>query len=213
MMDSKPTITDVKTIPAIATLTQTSTIASRLPTGQTSRATSTISPLYDLNNRISYTQEWPIITSTSYPGDNEFLYKNTVVIVDLVDNFDDMAQINLDNLNDNAITDVDITIERNIGTDVNYSLLPVNNAIFYYSKDTSLNFDLCKEHFPDVGLDSVEYLSQGDNFIYGGSYCVLTSEGRIAIVNYIDGSLKPIGTAYEENLSVNITVYNEIINY
>lgn len=211
MTDSKPTITDVKTIPAIATPTQTSTIASSLPTGQTSRATSTISPLYDLGLKIEGTQR-PIFLSTTTPNQKEFVYNNIIVTIDLVDDIFAESYLNLDDLQNNDKENSDIVIIRDIGnSEINYSFYPVNNAIYYYSDNEILNLSSCQKHLQNLNFTSLEYGSYGNSFIKGGLYCVKTNQGRIAIVSYIKDSLISGPTWPEEKLSMKVIVYNQII--
>jgi len=153
----------------------------------------------------------PVNISTTTIHDSEYLYKNILVKIDLIDS-DAMAYLNLDDLNDNSGSNSDIHVERTIGNpEINYSLGPSNNAYFYYLGTSSGDYDLCKRSFINLNLDRLHYIMQNELFIDGGEYCILTNEGRIGIVNYILGSKKAVGSEHEEVLSLNVTVYNEVV--
>jgi hypothetical protein len=186
---------------------------SNSPTIQLVNPSWKIDPKYDtLFNNFSITQG-PFFASTTVPNDSQYLYKNMIVTFELVDNFDAVVYLNLDDLNNNGSSNSDIRIERTIGNpEINYFLDPSNNAHYFYVGNNRTNIDLCKKSISNLKLSEVDYSLQREFFIKGGNYCILTNEGRIGIVNYIIGSKKAVGKEYEEVLSVNITVYNEIIN-
>jgi hypothetical protein len=204
-----PTVPIVTITPSL-TVTPNSTVT---PTIQKITPTWTNDPKFDpVFASIKATQA-PLQISTSIPADSPFLYQNLAVTIDLVDMWSALAYLNLDDINNNKGDNSDIVIRRAIGNPIIfYTLDPSNYARYYYMGNNQTDFDSCKKELLNIDLDMEDYLYQSDSFIDGGNYCILTNEGRIAIVNYIDGSLKSIGTAYEEHLSVNITVYRQIIN-
>lgn len=171
----------------------------------------TIPPQYlELEDTIRITQG-PVLVSTSSAEDPNYLYKKTIVTIQFEEDFLDNAYLNLDDLMNNQVDNSDIQITRYIGNEITYSLYPTNNSFYYYSKGGNLDFDLCVENFKKMKLSSVEYSIQGDYFIYGGSYCVLTNEGRIALVNYVEDSSKFVGEWPQAVISLNVTVYSQKI--
>jgi len=171
----------------------------------------TIPPQYlELEDIIRITQG-PVLVSTSSTEDPTYLYNGTVVTIQFEEDFLDNVYLNLDDLLNNQVNNSDIQITRYIGNEITYSLYPTNNSFYYYSKVGNLDFDLCVENFKKMKLSSVEYSIQGDYFIYGGSYCVLTNEGRIALVNYIKDSDKFVGDWPQAVISLNVTVYRQKI--
>jgi len=170
--------------------------------------TKTMDPIYDLQKTIDVTQESPNFVSTPNPEDSKYLYKSTIVSLKLVDQFDAIGYLNLDNLDDNSKTNSDIEIERTIGNLSTYSLYPINGAYDYYSNESAINLEACEKYFPLKEVPILDYYRQVAYFTNGGSYCILTNEGRIAIVKYVPDSIKVIDNFVEE-LSVDITVYKE----
>jgi len=189
------------------------------PTSINTPVTQTVTPAWKMDTKyvtgfgqFLFTQG-PVIFSTSSPQDSVYLYKDVIVTFDLVDRFNAIAYLNLDDLNDNSGSNSDIRIERTRGNpEITYEIDPSNDSYFYYAGDNLVDYESCKESILNLDIDRVHYTLQAYSFIEGGKYCILTNEGRIGIVNYIIGSKKAIGTDHEEELSVDISVFNEIIN-
>jgi hypothetical protein len=187
------------------TSTQTPTLDNFTPT-MTLTPSKTISPIYDLHITIDATQG-PVTVSTVNSQEGKYLYKNAVVTVWLGNDTDVFAYLNLDDLNKNGISNSDVKIEMATGDLSNYVLYPINNAYYYQDKNT-VDYDSCLVHFPVTGFTHIDYDSQGDNFLMGKPYCVLTNEGRIAIVSFVKDSIK-FNADFSQVLSVNVTVYNK----
>ncbi len=190
-------------IPAI---TQTPTTVSPMSTIILTTPSKTINPTYDLQFTVDVTQESLSIVPTIFPENSEYLYKDAIVAITLVDQFDAIDYLNLDDLADNSMTNSDIEIERTIGNLATYSIYPINNAYDYYSKRRLMDYDSCSKYFPLTDVSLLDYFLQTDYLTYGGPYCVLTNEGRIAIVRYV--TKKKIDNFVEE-LTLEVTVYRK----
>ena len=203
-----PTVIPSMTNEIIPTITQSPTMVTPTSTPILMAPTKTLDPKYDLHITIDVTQEQPYIVSTTNPKDSEYLYKETIVTVKLVDQFDAIDYLNLDDLTDNSMTNSDIEIERTIGNQSSYSLYPINNAFDYYSNESIMDYESCLKHFPLTEVSLVDYYLQADYLTYGRQFCVLTNEGRIAVIRYVPDSIKVIDNFVEE-LSVEVTVYSK----
>jgi hypothetical protein len=175
---------------------------------QTPVPSKTMDPIYDLHITVDVTQG-PIIISTITPKGNNYLYENANVTVNLGNSdIEEYAYINLDDLNDNEMKKSDVRIEMYSGSDgVDFELHPINSAYFYYSDKNTLDYESCLKKFPLAGFTKVDYDNQGTKFLNGKSYCVLTNEGRIAIVGFVKNSIK-FNADHSRNLSVLVTVYS-----
>ncbi len=191
-----------------STITQNPNIIQPTSTPILKTPVKTINQTYDLHITIDVTQEPPSFLSTTYPKGSEYLYKDAIVKVKLFDQFDAIDYLNLDDLTDNSMTNSDIEIERTIGNLSTYTLEPINNAYDYYSTESVMDYASCLKHFPLSGVSYTDYSLQGPLFTYGGPYCVLTNEGRIAVVSYVPNSKKMIDNFVEE-LSIEVTVYRK----
>lgn len=171
--------------------------------------TSTLDPSKLLQITISATNgPIQIISKNSESG---YLYKNTVVTLTLVDLPEAVNYLNLDDLSENGEQTSDIEISRSFGSEGEYFYIhPVNNAYYFYLNQVSVDKDSCIKHFPISGFTSVTYLLQGNHFISGNSYCILTNEGNIAVVNYVKDSKKHTQLSESaEDLSVKVIVFNK----
>jgi hypothetical protein len=200
MSDSNPVDTDE----IIPTPTQNLTMINSTQIVPT--PAKTMNPTYDLNVTLDVTQG-PVVISTTSPEAGDYLYKDANATVKFFDQFEATSYLNLDNLAENGMKNSDIEIDRSIGSEVNYSLIPINNAYYYLSSYSTLDYNSCIQHFPITGFTSEDYMNQAFGFIYGKSYCILTNEGRIAIVNYEKDSLKHLGDSFEEELSIKVTTF------
>jgi hypothetical protein len=190
----------------IHTSTQTPTMG--IISTPTSIPTKTMDPILNLYITVAITQG-PITISTISPDSDGYIYKNAKATVYLGNDIDEIAYLNLDDLTDNGMNNSDVEIEMGSGSGgLNYSLLPINDAYFYYPDKSTLDYDSCAKYFPVTGFTEVGYDSQGLNFINGKPYCVLTNDGRIAIVSFVKNSVK-FNADYSQTLSVDVTVYNK----
>ena len=127
----------------------------------------------------------------------------------LGNDIDVMAYLNLDDLDNNGMKNSDIVIELTGQSYSWYLLQPVNGAVFYYTENESIDYQSCLKFFPISGLDAITYSYQGMHFDSKfGSYCVITNEERLAIVQFEKNSIN-YNEDYSQNLSFIITVYKE----
>jgi hypothetical protein len=191
--------------------TQTSSKITSTPTYIVNTLTNTMNPIYDMGMTVEVTQA-PIKITTAQAVGTEYLYENVTVTIGLVDQFDAIAYLNLDNLTDNGTNSSDIEIERTIGNEEFYSMYPINNSYYYFSETNNVDYDSCLDHLPVTGIYEGDYSLQGEYLLKrGGSFCILTNEGRIAIVSYINGSKKNLAD-WSEELSFKITVFGKIVD-
>jgi hypothetical protein len=195
-----PTSTNINDIPLITT-----------PTLITLSVTPTleIQSIYGNGASINVTQI-PIIISTTTPAIKEYLYKDMIVTISFVDKFEAIAYLNLDDIGNNGMNNSDVEIVRSMGNEVSYTLLPANLSFFYYSETNNLDYDSCLKHFMNSGDKIPHYNNQGVYLLNrSGSFCILTNERHIAIINYVNGSKKELADGIEE-LSFNVSVFKEV---
>jgi hypothetical protein len=164
---------------------------------------------FNLHKTIDVTQG-PVTISIENSEGNIYLYKDAVVTVRLGNGSDVFAYLNLDDLNHNGMNNSDIKIEMTTGSMQFYQLYPINNSGYYFSGESSMDYDSCLSHFPITELTFSSYLTQGLNFSSGDPYCVITNEGRIAIVSFVKESII-YNKDYSQDISVLVTVYNKKI--
>lgn len=157
------------------------------------------------------TTQGPVIIQSTQPITDDLLYNNNIITVQLGSDLDVFSYLNLDDLNNNGISNSDIAIERT-GRGYDWYLFePINGAVYFHSDDKSIDFNSCLKHFPISGMDEDQYSFQGMYFdSSGGSFCVITNEDRMAIVQFIENSIN-VNEDYTEDLSFIITVYSEIL--
>jgi hypothetical protein len=206
-----PTVIPSMADETIPTITQTQNPVPPTATPILMTPTKTINPKYNFQITTDVTQESPTIVSTTYPENSEYLYKDAIVTLTLVDQFDAIDYLNLDDLTDNSMTNSDIEIERTIGNQSFYSLYPINNSYFNLPTESVVDYSTCLEYLPISGISQVDYSLLSAQLTYGYPYCVLTNEGRIAVVRYVPNSIKIIDN-FVEGLSIEVTVYSKKIN-
>lgn len=173
--------------------------------------TPTITPTTNWNDfswlpapTIGVTQIPPIVEAPS-GEDDVFLYKDVIVTItfDLSIGWgaEGKGYFNLDNLEDNGKTNSDVFILAEEGTGLFYSLWPANNARDYWPP-TGADYDSCTTHLSEFG----GYTFFDPNL----SYCFLTDEGRIGIVQEVaDSFQEKNGIATK---SYRITVYKQKVD-
>jgi len=162
---------------------------------------------YDLGRTIAITQG-PIQVSTETPNTEEYLYKDTKVTVWLANEMESYAYLNLDDLTDNGMKNSDVVILMTSGNELYFDFYPINHSGYYYSGETTIDYDSCMKSFPINGMTLEDYKYQEFEFITGNPYCVITNEGYIAIVKYLKDTLT-YNDDYSANLSVLVTVYSK----
>ena len=147
----------------------------------------------------------PVELSTKTKEDGDYLYKNVIVTL-RVDSTNDEAisYINLDNLNDNGMLNSDVEWYVGQGKITAYFFFPTNNAKIYFSGG-DLDFASCVDHLSEFADKSFDY------FRTGMPTCVLTNEGRIAIVNYVKNSFRIDKDDHIISTSIKVTVFNQIV--
>lgn len=148
----------------------------------------------------------PVDVSDLGQSSGDFLYQNVKVKLNMdISNTDAYSYVNLDDLSDNDMTKSDMELIAYQGRLKSYFLNPANYATFYFSGETSMDFQSCVEHL-------AEFRDFPAGWFYSGRpICVLTNEGRIAVVNYIKDSQVRNENTHIASLEFNITVYNETV--
>jgi len=193
----EPTLEPSETLGHEITNEQATITASPTPTPILYTPTSTPTKFVDINDeyyqysKIRVTQG-PVIVSTGNVPDSIYLYKDVIVKFQMTEMQLALQQrrfLNLDDLDNNNANNSDILINLSSGAEgYRSSIFPVNYAKYFYSGSTEMDYAACVSQFP---LD-VNYGSSEDNqdvwFGTGNPYCILTNEGRIAIIQYIKNS-------------------------
>jgi hypothetical protein len=156
--------------------------------------------------------QMPLTVLSNQTAEVGFLYYNTEVEVGLINDRDVWAYLNLDDLNNNGMRNSDIAIERTQGSGGSfYSLSAVNGAVYHLAGGSQVTRSSCLEYFPVTGMSGVEYYYQGWRFIDGDFFCVITNEGRMAVIQYKENS-NHYTEDYTEYFSIVVTVYDQTLN-
>ena len=113
------------------------------------------------------------------------------------------SYINLDDLQDNGMenSDIEFYLQRS-KSDVS-DIYPTKYAKVYFANLPKIDFDICKAHLS-------EFMDMGAIFFWDTApYCVLTNEGRIAVIQYIDRSYNYDEMSNIISFSLTVTVYNQ----
>lgn len=196
-------------------LTETNTISlSATPTISKTTYFQYIDPTLNLLIPTIDVTQGPIETFLTGTPSGEYLYFNEIVKFRLADESYVISYLNLDDLSNNDSKNSDILIKRTQGSGGSfYSIRPLNNAVYFFPDLDSVDKNLCLTFFPlstESGLDAISYLYQGENLLSGKPFCVITNEGRMAIVKYKEDSIKN-NDDYTQDLSVEIIVYKEVL--
>jgi hypothetical protein len=94
------------------------------------------------------------------------------------------SQFDLDSLGNKSLSEIigDIVFVRSGGSSIFYSLLPVNGAKAYYPGVDDIGYKYCAENIKLYSNGSIP------EFLNGKPICVLTNEGNLAIINYVQES-------------------------
>jgi len=156
----------------------------------------------------------PIIVASVNAPESTFLYKDVVVDFQMTEMQLALIQeryLNLDNINDNNVNNSDILIRLAIGSGgIGYKFFPVNFAKYYFSGQNDMDYDKCVSQFPvnsiyDTGDEQTYQLGSGK------PYCILTNEGRMAIVKYVKNS-DIVNDEGVVDFSILITVYQKKVD-
>jgi len=187
-------------------------ISTRFSSTPTQALTKTKTPAYeDYIPSISEAQ-LPIVISTNGPTDPEYLYKNVIVTFKTPWMFGD-NYLNLDDLYDNTPENSDIIINHGTGSETSYDIYAANGATYHYSGLYGMNHDTCLEHFPFTKMDPDYYYNQSYEILSGRDYCILTSEGHLAILHF-EPTSRYLYSADSKYLmpEVVVTSYKQIIS-
>ena len=210
--DKTPTTTKTNPTP---TSTKTPEITLKAEKTLETDNTPTITPTsidemgYYFNFRI-ITQDAANIT-THEPPNNKYLYKYANVSFLIPFREATAIRMNLDNLEDNSFKDSDIVIYKTTGSGGTFvDFYPINGATYYFSDLHGMSYDSCMEHFPFSNMDPDIYNDQSWKTTSQRDFCVLTSDGRLSILRYVQDTYIPKdwGHVY---LELVVTTYNQIV--
>ena len=173
----------------------------------------TPTPTLDFGSRMNLgivTQEAAFIT-THEPSNAQYRYKYASVSFFIPFDEQSMTRLNLDDLEDNGFSNSDIIIDHSTGSGGTFvDFYPINGATYYFSDLHGMSYDSCMEHFPFSNMDPDIYNDQSWKTTSQRDFCVLTSDGRLSILRYVqDTSIpKDWGHVY---LELVVTTYNQIV--
>lgn len=166
--------------------------------------------IFDQKVTIAVTQRPPTILSPDViEVDQEYLYKGYIVMFKLGPENNPTGYLNLDDLSNSDAFNSDVAVHISTGTKLtDYALFVTNRARYYLSDNGTMKYSDCISHFPLSGFSQSSYFIQAFEFVSGRPYCVLTNEGRIAVVNFVKDSIvfNVDGTI---DVSVKVTTYNQ----
>lgn len=143
------------------------------------------------------------------PSLEKYLYQNAIFTIWFNNGWGERwANIDLDELSNNDTKTADIQVVRTCGSDCFYHVASMNGAVYYYAEENDLDFDKCLSHFPVNVMDTSDYSLQGVFIFREGNLCVITNEGRMAIVKFRNFG---IDENYSESISFLVDVYTEIL--
>jgi hypothetical protein len=166
--------------------------------------------IFDMQITIDFKQD-PVYVLTVNPFDKQYIYQDVQVVFDLGQFPNTRRYINLDGLNNNGFNNSDILIMTSTGRLTSYNLYTTNNAQYYFSGKKQMDYSSCLEHFPLSGFNALSYKEQSYEITSGESYCILTNEGHMAVVNLLQDSTKP-NDEYNINLILVVSVYKQIVS-
>jgi hypothetical protein len=151
----------------------------------------------------------PVIVSTKYSPDNTYLYRNALVALQFTNSrLDGRRYLNLDNLNDNGTKNSDIIIDVSQGSGGEFfHFYPANYAKYYFSGENEMNYDSCVNQFPTNNVITIDD-EQSSWLGTSKPYCVLTNEGHMAVVYFVQNSDLPNDQGVI-NFSLVVTVYQK----
>jgi hypothetical protein len=162
------------------------------PTAIPPTPTSTLDAVYDLSVTLSVTAG-PVFVATAIPNESDYPYENSVVTMQINPIDDPMgariSYLNLDDLNNNGVANSDIEVL--VGGKLDFiTIKPANNAFYFFTGKNNVDIAFCREHFPLSGFNRDDYDNQGLQFEKSKAFCVLTNQGRVAVIEYKSDSKK-----------------------
>lgn len=150
----------------------------------------------------------PVVVSTTESGE-EYLYKNALVTFKYPGvSPNGRSYLNLDNLNDNGSLNSDIILDVSTGTIGPFlNFYPTNFARDYFSGNEYENYESCITNFPAITSNAIDD-DPSRQVETSKPYCVLTNEGRMAVVYYVSNSVYP-NSEGNVDLSLVVTVYSK----
>lgn len=148
--------------------------------------------------------------STIEPKNNNYLYKDAIVIFKNV-SLNAKLLLNLDDMTDNNQQRSDFVIYVDTGAEgTTFEIYPTNNASYYFSNSTSMDYYSCIANFPETdngnnNNNPLPPVSLGS----GKPYCILTNEGRMAIIYLVKDSIEPYSQG-NFDLKLDVTVYKKV---
>ena len=161
-------------------------------------------------NSGAQTQE-PAIITTHEPSNNKYLYKYANVTFFIPFRNESSVRLNLDDLNDNGKDNSDLILLHSTGTGgTSIEIYPINHSTDYYSDLHSMSYDSCMEHFPFTNMDADFYDDQAWKAGSQRDYCVITNEGRLSVIRYVQDTFIP--SDYDHvYLELVVTTFNQKI--
>lgn len=154
--------------------------------------------------------------STVKPVSEEYLYQDAQVTLKL-DSWNGVVFLNLDDITDNNAQNSDFLIYINTGSmGTTFEIYPTNYARNYYSDNATMDYASCVNDFPKTSAqEAAQYEKYPPIDVMidsGNAYCILTNEGRMAVVNMVI----PSNFNYSDdqgnlNMLLVVTVYNRIV--
>lgn len=156
---------------------------------------------------VDYEQKTPISFSVPTVTEKQYIYKNALASFNFGVIPSGSFYLNLDDLTDNWLTNSDVEILASTGSmGTTYILRPLNHAQYYYFDKRNLNYSDCESAFPLIGFDEISYDGQSFWVNRGGSYCILTNMGHLAIVYPVKDSLSL------QPFTLVISVYSQLMD-
>lgn len=159
--------------------------------------------------------QMPVQISMGKPVGYMYLYQKAHVTLKL-DSFNGVVFLNLDNISDTNQQNSDFLIYVDTGSmGTTFEINPTNFARYFYSDKTTMDYTSCVESFPKTSADWLVHTNKYPVLVRmietGKEYCILTNEGRMAIVNMVSDS-NSIDDQGNLNIKLVVTVYKRIVS-
>jgi hypothetical protein len=193
--------------------TQTRILPTLISTPTTVIPTDTSTPTLDLGSLLNspdFTQT-PAAITTHEAANNKYIYKYADVTFIIPFRDETLIRLNLDNLNDNGEKTSDVIIDHSTGSGGTFlQLYPLNGTTYYFSDLHAMSYDSCMEHFPFTNMDPDRYSDQAWGVDSHRDYCILTGDGHLAILRYVDDIYLPDDWDHV-NFEIVVTTYKQIV--
>lgn len=174
MENAESTNTAIPTIDRITEIPTKNVISTQTP-----EEVSSSTPITEITSN-----ENLVKISDTTKGAGEYLYKDVkITFIGGIREEKSISYINLDDLSSNDESNSDLVFAFTQGKEPSYFLTPANNATVFFSGKKNLDYISCIENLQNFRDLPVGY------FPTGLPFCVRTSENRIAIGNFVVGSL------------------------